>query len=387
VTRDLDALRIVLVGDYPADPRLGSAKVLFKLRDEFRALGHTVRLLTREDLGGPAQRHARDLASPWLAARAVDRARTSEPPDVIDASSAEGYALSRRRGGGPQVIVARSHGLEHLNYQRMLEDAREGLAGRAWYRRIWYPAVRLRLVAGAARRADRLIVLNEGDRDFAIAQRWKDPDRIDVVPHGLAAMFQDPAPHRHRRNGFLFCGSWDPVKGIDDLARAFAIVHRARPDAALTVLGPGVPPGTVLRRFDPDLRKNIQVIERSEEEVVRGQYREHRVLVMCSTYEGFGMVVPEAMSQGAAVIATPVGIAASFVRDGDNGLVVPPRSPQALATAMIRLFDEPDLAAALGDRAAQCVAGMTWGVTARRTLEVYRQALAARRVEERLAST
>lgn len=378
---DAGLLRIVLVGDYPADPRLGSPKVLFKLRDEFRALGHTVTLLTREDLGGPAQRHVRDLVSPWLAARAVHRARFAEPPDVIDASSAEGYAVGLQRPGGSAVVVARSHGLEHLNYQRMLEDARQGLTERAWYRRLWYPAVRLRLVAGAVRRADRLIVLNERDRDFAVARRWKDPGRIDVVPHGLAPLFLEQAPAGRRAHDFLFCGSWDPVKGTNDLTRAFATVQRARPAARLTVLGPGVPAATVLQQFDPLTRPRVRVVDRSEEEVVREQYRQHRVLVMCSTYEGFGMVVPEAMSQGMAVIATPVGAATSLIRDGETGLKVSARSPAALAAAMIRLIDEPGVAAALGGCAARCVAGMTWHVTAERTLSVYRQAIAERRIQ------
>jgi glycosyltransferase involved in cell wall biosynthesis len=277
--------------------------------------------------------------------------------------------------------VARSHGLEHFNYQRMLEDARQGLAERAWYRRIWYPAVRLRLVAGAVRRADRLIVLNERDRDFAVACRWKDPGRIDVVPHGLAPLFLERTSPGRRAHDFLFCGSWDPVKGTNDLTQAFATVHRARPAATLTVLGPGVPVATVLQQFDPLTRPNVRVLERSEEEVVREQYRQHRVLVMCSTYEGFGMVVPEAMSQGMAVIATPVGAATSLIRDGETGLTVSPRSPDVLAAVMIRLIDEPGVAAALGGCAARCVAGMTWRVTAERTLGVYRQAIAARRIQ------
>jgi glycosyltransferase involved in cell wall biosynthesis len=369
-------LRIVLIGDYPADPRLGSPKVLLKLREAFVALGHRVTLITREDLGGPTQRHARDLLAPWLAAR---RARAvPERADVIDASSAEGYLLARRARGELPAVVARSHGLEHLNYQRMLDDARHGLTGRAWHRRVWYPAVRLRLVAAAARRADRLIVLNETDRRFAVERRWLKADRIDVVPHGLSEAFlaaSDPVP---RDGGFLFCASWDRMKGIDYLAAAFERVARLRPTARLTVLGPGHEADTVLRAFAPDARARITVLPRSGEARVASECRRHLALVMCSTYEGFGMVVPEAMSQGLPVIATPFGAAATLVREGRTGLIVPPRDGSALATAMLHLLDHPELASDMGRRAAALVAGMTWAATADETLRVYRRAIAQR---------
>ena len=368
-------LHIVLVGDYPADPRLGSPRGLFKLRDEFTAVGHRVTLLLRDELGGPHQRHARDAIAPWLAARAVRRiTRSSGAPDVIDASSAEGWLLGREGA----ALVARSHGLEHLNYARMLDDARYGLVRRPWYRRVWYPAVRMRLVAAAARKADRLIVLNEGDRRFAAARGWKRPEEIDVVPQGIPAAFlARPAVRRPERD-LLFCGSWDRVKGIDYLAPAFAAVVRQRPGTTLTILGPGFPESAVLETFDPGVRPLVRVIPRAPEETVLAQYRAHRAFVQASTFEGFGTVVIEAMAQGLPVIATPVGAAATVVRDGETGLVAPPRDAAALASAMLRALQDERLAQALGDRAAAEVAAGTWTETARRTLDVYRRAIAMR---------
>ena len=55
-------MRILLVGDYPNDPRLGSTKVFVKLQEEFRALGHTCDMLLADELGArPRNRFAR-----WL---------------------------------------------------------------------------------------------------------------------------------------------------------------------------------------------------------------------------------------------------------------------------------------------------------------------------------
>src|SRR3990170_1752277 len=68
-------MRILLVGDYPGDPRLGSTKVFVKLQEEFRALGHTCDVLLADDLvAAPRNRYARQLLGPMAAAVAVRRA-------------------------------------------------------------------------------------------------------------------------------------------------------------------------------------------------------------------------------------------------------------------------------------------------------------------------
>ncbi len=359
---------------------MGSSKVLFKLSSELNALGHHVSVLLRPDLGVfPAGRHARDLTSPFLAARAAAAAAAAAGRfDVIDASSAEGLMLVLRRTHGT-AVVARSHGLEHLNYARMLDDARHGLERRPAHRRIWYPAVRMPLVAWSARLADRLIVLNESDRAFALARRWKRDDEVDVVAHGLSQAFLGPPPAEERADDLLFCGSWDRAKGVDYLVRAFDLTVERRPATRLTVLGPGWDADAVLSRFPERVRGNVVVHDRSAEDVVAWFYRRHKALVMCSTFEGYGMVVPEAMSQGLAVIATPVGAAASLVRDGETGLLVPPRDAPALSAAMIRLLEDATLRDELGRAARQQVRSRSWSVVARETMDVYRRAIASRR--------
>lgn len=239
-------MRILLVGDYPADPRLGSAKVYYKLREEFVALGHHCDVLLGPDIAArPANWRVRQTVSPWLADRAIRRAfRERGPYDVVDVASAEGMVLAARRRMGfarEPVIVSRSHGLEHLNYRRTLDDATDGLLSKPWTRRLWYPGVRLPQVAAAARLADALIVLNPADRAFAVDAGWQPPERVHEVPHGVSARFlaDAPAPDASRE-GILFCGSWDNVKGAPYLARALARMAADGPPPRLTILGPGL---------------------------------------------------------------------------------------------------------------------------------------------------
>jgi glycosyltransferase involved in cell wall biosynthesis len=372
-------VRILLVGDYPPDPRLGSAKVYYKLREEFAALGHECDVLLGPDIAArPENWRVRQTISPWLADAAIRRRiRERGPYDVVDVASAEGMAFAARLRMGfarEPVIISRSHGLEHLNYLRTLDDAADGLLHKPWTRRLWYPGVRLPQVASAARLADALIVLNPADRAFAVRAGWQPPERVHVVPHGVSARFlaDGPAEDAARGEGVLFCGSWDNVKGAPYLARALALLAAEGDAPRLTILGPGVPEDVVLASFATEARPFVRVIPRAPEDEVMRHYRAHDVLVACSTYEGFGMVIVEAMSQRLPVVATPVGCAPLVIRDGESGLIVPPRDPAALAAALRRVMRDSALRRAMGARAAETVRPLTWRATAERTLAVYR---------------
>jgi glycosyltransferase involved in cell wall biosynthesis len=376
-------LSILFVGDYPPDATLGSPKVFFKLQAEFEALGHRCDIMFGPEIGGPPFRQVRQLVAPWRAGNAIVRRLEAGRYDVVDAASAEGlfFGILKKFAIYKQVAyICRSNGLEQLNYRRMLDDAREGLSRKPWIRRLWYPASRLTQVAAGAHLSDRLLLLNDRDRQYALAHGWQQPDRIDVIPHGVADRFLagDPGPDAPRGEGLLFCGSWDHVKGIHYLVDAFERIASARPEQRLTILGPGVAAQTVLDAFPPRLRPLVRVIDRVPEDEVMRALRTHDVLLWPSTYEGFGLVLIEAMSQRLAVAATPVGCASTIVRDDVNGVLVPARDAEALAAAALRLMNDPPLRRRLGSAARESVSALSWRACAERTLQCYRAALNGR---------
>ncbi|HZP47017.1 MAG TPA: glycosyltransferase family 4 protein [Vicinamibacterales bacterium] len=384
-------MRILLVGDYPPDARLGSTKVLVKLQEEYRAAGHVCDLLLGDDLGAwPEHRAGRWALAPVAAAAAVRRAiRRNGAYDVIDVASAEGLWLAawRRLGGLPRTaVVSRSNGLEHLNYRRMLADADAGLVTKGWSRRWYYPLVRLSQVSAAIRLADRAILLNDDDRARVVSRRWKDAAAIDVVPHGVSSRFLEPPPGDAppRGRGILFCGSWDLVKGVPYLVDAFARLVRddvrvapGGSAVALTILGGGVAADAIRLSFPGDVRDRVTVLDRASEDEVVAAYRSHDVLAFPSTYEGFGMVLVEAMSQRLPVVTTPVGCATALVENGRSGLVVQPRDAAGLARALATALGDAAMRDALAGEAFRRVRDMSWSNTARATLDVYRRATAA----------
>jgi glycosyltransferase involved in cell wall biosynthesis len=376
-------MRILLVGDYPPDPRLGSTKVLLKLQEEFRSIGHVCDLLLGHDLDrAPRNPYLRQAFGPVAAWRAVHRMfRTHGRYDVVDVASAEGLWIGRfrRRLPGRTIVISRSNGLEHLNYRRMLDDHAHGLIAKPWTRRLFHPAVRLTQVAAAARAADRLLLLNETDRDFAASRGWKRPSEIVIVPHGVSARFLSKAPpaDQPRGGGVLFCGSWTEVKGVTYLADAFSQLVREGLTMRLTIFGGGVPAEAIEAAFSPAARPFLVIIPRASEEEVMAAYRSHDVLAWPSTYEGFGMVVIEAMSQRLPVVATPVGCARSLITSEATGLLVPIRDAGALAAALRRMLQEAPLRSRCATAAFEAVRDMSWTNTAHRTLDVYADALSS----------
>ena len=380
-------MRILFVGDYSNDPRLGSAKVPLKLREEFTTLGHQCEILSREDLGAwPTSRHLRELLSPALALKAVRRAvRDRGPFDVIDASSAEGLhiALMRRLTGFPAAaVVARSNGSEHLNYRRMVDDHRAGLLRKPVWKRWWHPLARLSQVEMATRLADRAIAINAGDRDFVIRRGWKRGGDIDLIGHGVSSRFAADVPliDEPRGEGILFCGSWCGMKGVDYLARAFSMLITDGYRFPLTILGGSAPEAAIRAYFPPGAQALLRIVDRVSEEDVMGYYRRHDLLVFPSTYEGFGMVLLEAMSQRLPVVSTPVGAAGALVRHGQTGMIVPLRSAVGLAEAIRRMMGDAALRTRLAEAAYLRVRDLNWTKTAKDTLATYEKAIRSSRL-------
>src|SRR5262249_12087105 len=73
------------------------------------------------------------------------------------------------------------------------------------------------------------------------------------------------------------------------------------------------------------------------------------VAVLATHYEGFGLAVVEAMAGGRPVVASAVGAVPELFDDGAHGLLVPPRSPEALAAALAALLADPARARAMGE--------------------------------------
>jgi glycosyltransferase involved in cell wall biosynthesis len=166
-------------------------------------------------------------------------------------------------------------------------------------------------------------------------------------------------------------GRVDPLKDLETLIRAFALVHGAEPRARLRLFG-GTPKGnegyrTRMVALAQELGVQDAVAFEGRIERIHDAYAAGNVVVLTSISEGFPYTVIEAMSCGRATVSTDVGGVAEAV--GEAGLVVPSRDSAAVAHACLELLRDGERRGRLGALARQRVIDL---FTVEQSLDVFR---------------
>ena len=90
--------------------------------------------------------------------------------------------------------------------------------------------------------------------------------------------------------------------------------------------------------------------------------REHDVFVFPSLFEGFGLVITEAMSQGVPVITTDRTAGPDIIKDGVDGWIVPAASSRAIKEVLIKILEAPEIVEKFGLAAQQKAQTRPWAV-------------------------
>lgn len=156
---------------------------------------------------------------------------------------------------------------------------------------------------------------------------------------------------------FVFVGRIVRDKGINELVAAFLRCHNEKTDTRLLLVGP------YEENLDPVLPETKRLIEISDsietvgnQKDVRPYYEQSEVLVLPSYREGFPNVVLEAGAMELPSIVTDINGSREIIKEGENGLIVPPRNEQALYDAMKWMIEHPDKRKMMAENARPMVA-------------------------------
>jgi phosphatidylinositol alpha-mannosyltransferase len=199
-----------------------------------------------------------------------------------------------------------------------------------------------------------------------------------VIPNGVfvdrfAAAPTDPAwTGTTVRPTVAFVGRTDePRKGLPVLAAAVPLLRRALPGVRVLVLGRG-DGAEALAGLAPDDAAAVEMLGPLDDAAKARLLRSVDVYVAPHTGgESFGIVLVEAMSAGAPVVASDLGAFRRVLDDGDLGVLFPTGDPAALADAVVRLLDDEDGREALARRASVAVRRYDWSRVAEQVLAVY----------------
>ena len=200
---------------------------------------------------------------------------------------------------------------------------------------------------------DAVTVLTNADKDI-IGSRLK---HVFVLPNPLA---YEPIYKLHERKKIITAvGRLEAyyVKGFDLLLEAFAKVSMSHTDWMLRIVGSDIDGGkslNYLKEITKDfcLEDKVEFVEYQKD--ILPLYQESEIFVLSSRYEGFGLVLIEAMSQGCACIACDYyGRQNEIVNSPSYGIVCPSGDVRALQSALEKLLDDENLRKCLHENAPE----------------------------------
>lgn len=192
--------------------------------------------------------------------------------------------------------------------------------------------------------------------------------RVQVLPNAIDLAAVQSAPRRDwRRELGLpatarlvgFAGRLVQVKGVDVLLRAAARLTAELPDVQWLVVGDGSERVALESLTDSlGLSAAVHFVGAVAREDIYSAIKGFDIAVMPSQpgLEGFGLSALEAMACGVPLVASAVDALPEVVLDGETGILAPPGQPEALAIALRKLLDDPELANRLRDQALRHVA-------------------------------
>lgn len=241
----------------------------------------------------------------------------------------------------------------------------------------------------AARVADFFVAVSEDLKRYFVDDLSVPPESVLVIPNGVDITRFHPGPgHPSPANGssgaaaggrkLISVGRLAEAKDHPNLLAAIELLRREGEPVELILVGDGELRGALeaeiaLRRLETAV--TLAGVRTDPERLLR----EADVFVLSSSREGFPVVVLEAMASGLPVVSTRVGGVPEIVREGENGLMVPPGDPGALAAAIRRVSTDPALRASLGRNAREtAVDRFSLDRAVERYGRLYRAALARR---------
>lgn len=257
-------------------------------------------------------------------------------PDVVDCFyPGECSFVPGLKDGSKKMMELHQSKLFHHQYNRT------GLLGLA-------DKVRARMDERLVRKFDRFVVLTEED-----AKMWGEMPNIRVIPNAANFIAQKYSDCSEKR--VIAVGRLDYQKSFDRLILVWEKVHEKMQDWRLDIFGQGEWKDMLQGMIDERGLQDVVRINAPTKNIGK-EYSESSMLVMSSHYEGFPMVMIEAMACGLPAVSFDFKCGPKdIIKDGENGVIVPDDDIDALAEAMMKLMGDDELRKRMGEEAKKVV--------------------------------
>jgi len=275
--------------------------------------------------------------------------RRFRPDVVITQSPFEAFACRPRLlpMGRPRLVVEL-----HADWRTAAR-----LYGSPWRRT--YAGLAERAAVFALRRADGVRAVSSFTARLARQATGEEPLANFPAFFDLESFVSEPPRPLPDEPAIAWIGALESSKDPRLLATAWRRVAEQMPDARLVVIGDG-PLRPVVDELANELPEQVRAIRRLVPPDVARLLDESTALALSSRSEGLGRVIMEAFLRGRPVVAPAVGGIPDLVEPERNGLLVEPGDPEQLATALVRVLADRELATRLANRALEDARPYEW---------------------------
>ena len=200
------------------------------------------------------------------------------------------------------------------------------------------------------RKFDKFVVLSNEDCGY-----WGDLSNIEVIPNAALISGSDYATTESKR--VIAVGRLDYQKGFDRLIEAWALVQQTDKysDWHLDIFGQGEWQDMLQQMIDEQGLQDSVTLNKPTKDIAK-EYASSSMLVMSSNYEGFPMVMIEAMSKGLPIVTFDFKCGPKdIIHHGENGLLVKNGDIEGLAKAMISMMRDDAARKRMGENAKKVV--------------------------------
>lgn len=266
--------------------------------------------------------------------KALKKALFEIRPDVTDTlMRREVNFISKIKDGS--IKIGELH-VNRKNYRNF--EANETNCIKRLFEKFW-----MHQLVGKVKQLDRFVVLSQEDAD-----NWVELHNVHVIPNPLPQLYTKHSDLQNKR--VIACGRYVYQKGFDLLIEAWKIVNEHHPDWQLDIYGKGERDEYQQQVEEAGLVGKVNLNAPTSD--IESKYAECSIFVLSSRFEGFGMVLIEAMNCGLPCVsfACPCG-PRDIIEDGKNGILVPALDVNALADGICRLIEDDNLRMSLGKAA------------------------------------
>ncbi len=186
-------------------------------------------------------------------------------------------------------------------------------------------------------------------------------------------------PETRSRNGsgphLLIARHLEPIYDVETGLRAFELLRRRFPAAVLDVAGAG-PERARLERLSRELglERSVRFLGQVENETMPSLYRSADIALNPSLVDNMPISILEALASGVPVVSTSSGGIPALVKADEEALLVPPRDPEAMANALIALWEAPARRSALREAGLRRASAFGWSSVREEWRRVYERA-------------